>query len=359
MIDTTYSEFVNEEMSAISNKKLRDAMHDIIVELGPKETIDVEEMSDQLMAEYKITISPFFLDKFLEDFLRVKKGDKKARTFFTRGDLRWLGVRDIKGTKEMRNNLLYQKPSLTRHKRKLFVEDEKRKLDDAYASGMKDLNFSEDKIKLSLMLQRPEDSKEIMKNIYSDVVIDKKYENSYDNCWKLMMLIGRRNNLDRIRGYFQYAPQSIKDEFYKTGKWSYDLKPPKKEKEKEKKEEPNKEPEKQDKSIGAIADDDMSPTTKENLALLDEAMKKYSSWEEFVADTKMKKLISIIDSLKIETPKTGMDEFLSKLDQLNFILMKFFRVDRKQIITFYKGAGLAGFLREWEAMQKRPIINDF
>lgn len=213
-MDLRYTEFLNEDMAAISIRKLRDAMHDVIVALKPEETLDVEELSKTLMDEFKITISPFFLDKFLDDFLRVKRGDKKARTFFTRSDARWLGVREIKGSKQLRNNLPHIKPSLAKHRRNLILAEADKKLDDAYKSGMKDLSFSEDVIKSSLVLQKPVDSERIMKSIYSEVVVNNKYDNTYDNCWKLMMLMSKSWNLDRIRGWFKLAPQSVRDEFY-------------------------------------------------------------------------------------------------------------------------------------------------
>jgi len=353
-----YNEFVNEEMSTVSTKKLRDAMHDVIVELGAKETLDVEEMSNILMADYKITISPFFLDKFLDDFMRVKRGDRKARTFFTRGDVRWLGVRDNKGTKEMRNNLLHQKPSLTKHKRRLFAEADKKKLEDAYNAGMKDLSFTEDIIKKTFVLQRPEDSKEIIKLIYSDVIIDKKYDNIYDNCWKLMLLIGKQNKMDRIRGYFQYAPQSVKDEYQKTGKWMYNLTKPSEKKPIAKKQEKPKKVEVSDQSGNDFVSS-VSPITEENLNKIDEEMKQYRSWEDFIKSYNLFDITRLINRMKLEYTKTGMDEFLAKLDEFNMILNKFYMVDRIDMIEFYKKLGLAAFLREWQETGKKPVIKDF
>jgi hypothetical protein len=353
MIDITYNEFLNEEMAAISSKKLRDAMHDILVGLGPKETIDVEEMSAQLMSDYKITISPFFLDKFLDDFMRVKRGDRKARTFFTKGDTRWLGVRDNKGTKEMRNNLLHQKPSMGKHKRRLFAEDEKRRLEDAYNAGMKDLNFNEEVVKKSLVLQNQGDSKDIMKHIYSDIVINKYYDNTYDNCWKLMMLIGRNNKLDRVRGYFQYAPDSIKDEFNKTKKWTYVLSKPSE----KKKTEPVKKP-----TTSSTRDfTDLPEITQNNLKKVDVEITQYGRWNAFIKSYSLYDTIRLIDKLTPDsaTVVTGMDEFLAKLDQLFIILRRCFMVERAEIINFYKSIGLAGFLREWETMGERPKITNF
>jgi hypothetical protein len=354
MLDIKYTEFLNEDMAAISSRKLRDAMHDIIVDLEPKETIDVEELSNTLMADHKITISPFFLDKFLDDFLRVKRGDRRAKTFFTRADTRWLGVRDVKGTKEIRNNLNHLKPALTKHKRRLFELEDKKRLDDAYKAGMKDLSFSEDVIKKSLILQKPEDSADIMKIIYSDVIFNKKYENTYDNCWKLMMLIGRGNKLDRVRHWFKLAPQSVKDEYMKGEEGhrriNYDLtRPPATAKTAAKKINPNR-------------DLDIPPETKANLEKVDTYLNKYKSWGAFIKDTTLRQLIGLIDELEARTSTDTdiqLNQFLAKIDQLNLILIKFYRVERRDIIMFYRNIGLAGYLREWETMHKRPKINDF
>lgn len=344
MLELKYADFLNEDMAIISRQKLRDAMHDIIVDLGPKQKIDVEELSKVLMSDYKITISPFFLDKFLDDFLKVKRGDRKAKTFFTKADTRWLGVRDVAGTKEMRNNLLYLKPSLSKHKRRLFAEEDKRKLDDAYASGMKDLSFSEDVIKKSLVLQRPEDGADIMKLIYSDVVINKKYENTYDNCWKLMMLIGKNNKLDRVRGWFKLAPESVRDE-YNNGeqghkKINYELtKPP-----------APKKP--------AVKKESESPNTTENLNIVDKYLNKYKSWSSFISDTTLRDLIDLIASLHSKKDEE-FGEFLRKIDEMNLILIRYYHVDKKDVIMFYRNIGLANFLREWEKGGIRPKINTF
>jgi hypothetical protein len=357
MLELNYNKFLNEGVGDVSIRKLRDAMHDIIVELEPKETIDVEELSKTLMDEFKINISPFFLDKFLDDFLKVKKGDKKAITFFTRSDTRWLGVREIKGSKQIRNNLPHIRPSLAKHKRRLFIEEDKKRLDDAYKSGMKDLNFSEDIIRSSLVLQKPADSEDMMKFIYSEVIINKKYENNYDNCWKLMMLLSRSWNLDRIRGWFKLAPQSVKDEFYSAPegkrKINYDLTKPK----------PKKVLVKKD---NLKRDLDITPETKENLMIVDHYLHKYKKWADFISDTTLRDLINIIDNLKpgIKFIQQSKDyslfhEFLAKIDQLNLILIKHYKVNKKDVLLFFMKIKLASFLREWEAMKSRPKINDF
>ena len=324
-------------------------MHDIIVDLGPKKKLDVEELSSQLQSDYKITISPFFLDKFLDDFLKVKSGDRKAKTFFTKADARWLGVRNVGGTKELRNNLLYLKPSLTKHKRKLFLDEDKKKLDDAYASGMKDLSFSEDVIKKSLVLQRPEDGADIMKLIYSDVVINSKYENTYDNCWKLMMLIGKNNKLDRARGWYKLAPQSVKDEF-NNGKQgqkmiNYELTKPPVPKKPVVKSNPKREP---------IESSD----TTVNIDIVDNYLTRYKSWSAFISDTTLRDLIELIESLHSKKD-VEFNEFLRKIDEINLIFIKYYYVDKKDVITFYRNIGLAGYLREWENNKNRPKINTF
>ena len=339
MLNVNYTDFLNEEMALISRKKLRDSLHDIIVTLGPKDTMDVEQMSNILMNDYKINISPSFLDKFLEDFLKVKYGEKNAKTFFNKSDSRWLGVRDVKGTKEIRNNLYHLKPSLSKHKRRLFVEEEKKKLDDIYKSGMKDLSFSEDVIKQSLVLQKPDDSIEFMKIIYSDIVLYKKYDNTYDNCWKLMMLLARRNNLDRVRGWFKLAPQSVKDEYFKAPegqrKINYELTKPKK------KVDPNK--------------DTNLPETQRNLQVVDRYLHRFRRWGEFIGQTDLRTLISMIDTMETQTSITNdivLQQFVSKIDQLNLILQRFYHIDRKDIVMFYRNIGLASYLRRWEETAK-------
>lgn len=348
MLDVKYDKFLNEEMAFISNQKLRDALHDIIVSLEPKEILEIEDLVNRLQSEYKITISPFFLDKFLDDFLRAKRGDRKAKTFFKKSDSRWLGVRDIKGTKQVRNNLLHLKPSLTKHKRRLFEEEEKDKLEKAYKSGMKNLNFTEDIIKKSLVLQRPEDSADIMKMIYSDVMMEKKYENTYDNCWKLMMLISKNYNFDRIRGWFKLAPKSVRDEYYNSPegqrKINYELTKLK-----------------NDEKSKNVEIEEVDPITKSNLDYIDKYLKNIKNWKDFISNFLLKDIINIANNMKTSTPFKGkkFEEFLAKLDQLNLILIKYYRVEKKDVIMFYKNIGLAGYLRKWESTKKRPLINDF
>jgi len=346
VFNDTYIEFINEEMAAISTRKLRDAMHDVLVELEPKETLDVEELSDILMRDYKITISPLFLDNMLDNYIKVKRGDKKTKTLFLKSDIRWLGVRDVKGSKELRNNLHFQKASLGKHKRRLYAEEEKQRLEDVYNAGMKDLDFSEDVIKKSLVLQKPTDSKEIMKLIYNDVIFRKLYDNTYDNCWKLAMLIGKNNKLDRIRGWFKLAPQKVKKEYYNgregERKINYELTRPKK------KAAPKK-------------SDEINPTTEKNLKIVDEHLEKYSSWEEFKNNTNMENVIKLIDSMKTKSniEQRSIQQFVSKIDQLNLILIRFYQVDKIDIIYFYKNIGLANFMKRWQMTLRRPKINDF
>jgi len=347
-------EFLNEDMSEMATKKLRDAIHDIVVGLKQKETLDVEELSNALLNDNKITISPYFLDKFLDDFMRVKRGDKKASTFFTRGDTRWLGVRDNKGTKEVRNNLLFLKPALSKHKRKLYSDEEHQKLEQAYKNGMPELNFTEDVLKKTIILQKPEDSKKIMKLIYSDMIIDKKYYNSYDNCWKLMCLIGKQNNLDRIRGYFKFAPQSVKDEYKRTGKVDLNLK--KVEKEKTKNTTTNS-TQKSKSNISTVGDLNgwQRYTFNQNTQYLDE---KIGNWKEFTGIS-LSGLIKIIDGLKVISKHSEIDVFLSKIDELIIYLRETYMVEKTEIINHFKKIGLAKFLRDWESTKIRPKINDF
>lgn len=326
-------------------------MHDIIVGLPEKDSIDIEEMCEVLMNDYKITISPFFLDKFLDDFINVRRGIKGSKTFFDPKDIRWLGIRDVKGAKEMRNNLYHLKPALTKHKRKRFIDDEKQRIEDIYKTGMKELNFTEDVIKKSLILQKAEDSKELMKLIYIDVIVNKKYENTYDNCWKLMMLLGKNNNLDRLKGWFKLAPQSVKDEFYagEEGhrKINYDLT------------KPARQPVKK---TNPKRDTSTSPETEDNLKIVDSYLDIYQSWRHLVRGVRLPKLIQMLDDI-VAKPATDQDNklnvFVSKIDQLTLILTKFYHVDRRDVIQFYTNVGLAPFIKKWQTTGERPKINEF
>ena len=352
MININYGEFLNEEMAVISTRKLRDAMHDIIVGLPEKDSIDVEDMTKTLMNDYKITISPFFLDKFLDDFINVRKGVKNTETFFTPKDIRWLGIREVKGSKEMRNNLNHLRPALTKHKRKRFIDDERQKLDDIYKTGMKDLNFTEDVIKKSLILQKPEDSKDIMKYIYNDVIITKKYDNTYDNCWKLMMLLGKQNKLDRVKGWFKLAPQKVKDKFYSSKEGepqiNYDLTKPSKN-------QPIK-------NTNPKRDTNTSSETEKNLKIVDDYLDKYQSWGHLLRGVKLPTLIQMLDDIKarpVADQGNKLNEFVAKIDQLTLILTKFYQVDRRHVIQFYSMVGLAPFIKKWQSTGNRPKINEF
>jgi hypothetical protein len=224
MLKIKYNDFLNEELAMVSRQKLRDSIHDIIINLKKGEKITIEELSKLLLSEYKITISPYFLDLFLDEFIKAKKG-LKSNTFFTREDTKWLGVREIKGTKEVRNNLLYLKPNLSKHKRKLIIDDEKNKFNKDFDKNYYKLKINPDIIKKSLILQKPNDYIDILKNIYDLILIKKKYENTPENCWKLMMIIGKENKLDRYRGWFKIAPKSIKDMYAEEGRIDYTLEP--------------------------------------------------------------------------------------------------------------------------------------
>jgi len=203
----------------MSNKKLRDAIHDIVTNLDKDQSIDIEELSSELLLKYKITISPKFLDEYLNDFNKIKRGYNVSDTIFSRQDARWLNIKDKDDTKELRNNLYYQRPSLAKHKDRMVKDIIEKRLDDAYKSGMKDLKLSEETIKKTFILQDPNDAKNIIKSIYEMVNIQMKYKNTKENCWKMMIIMGyNRMKLDTKKNYFDLAPESIKKEYEEIGK---------------------------------------------------------------------------------------------------------------------------------------------
>jgi len=219
-----FNNFLNEEMSMLSNNKVRDAIHDIVVKMDKKDAMDIEELSNILLIEHKITINPHFIDIILDDFLKIKKGLSVPDSLFKRQDSRWLGVKEQNGDKELRNNLYYLKPNLAKHKEMLIYQISLDKLEKAYKEGMVDLNFEEYIIKRTFVLQHPDDSKNMMIDIYKATVVSKKYQNNYENCWKMMMILGNRNKLDKIRGYMKFSPPSVGKEYGRTGKINLDLK---------------------------------------------------------------------------------------------------------------------------------------
>jgi hypothetical protein len=351
MLETSYSDFLNEEMSAISANKLRDAIHDIVVELTPKQILDIEELSDILSAEYKITISPLFIDKFLDEYLKARKGDTKAKTFFTREDTKWLGVRDTNGTKQIRNNLHFLAPSLGKHKQRLKKEDENKLIDRAYKAGMKDLNISEDLIKRTFVLQLPTDSEDMIKQIYKDAVVNQKYANTPENCWKMMMILGKNQKLDRKRNWFNLAPNAIKKYYAINGRIDYTIEKTNK----------DNESKKQSKKIVNKSPLDVSGEEKDNLRKIDKKLANYENWNAIIDDVEKREIIELIDTLTTEQPtnSTLFDSFLLKTNILTALLIKFYLVDKNDVYEFYHKIGFADFVAEWDKTQVRPKITDF
>ena len=107
--------------------------------------------------------------------------------------------------------------------------------------------------------------------------------------------------------------------------------------------------------------DEINPTTEKNLKIVDEHLEKYSSWEEFKNNTNMENVIKLIDSMKTKSniEQRSIQQFVSKIDQLNLILIRFYQVDKIDIIYFYKNIGLANFMKRWQMTLRRPKINDF
>lgn len=352
MKDTyNYDEFLNEEMSALATNKLRNALHDIIIQLKRKETLNVEDLSKTLATDFKITISPFFLESFLENYLKARKGEK-VPTIFKQGDSKWFGCRDNAGTIEVRNNLLYQKPSLSKYKRKLYLEDEAKELEELYQKGFPDLNFNEDIIKKTFVLQRPEDSKDMIKYIYNDIIKLKKYYNTYENCWKLMIHIGNQNKLDRIHGYFKLAPQPVKDYYKKTkaeGNPKVDLEL--KKIETTNKANTTKKPVSNKPSTAPITE----PLTEDNMAILENET-NCDTWGEF-KNLSMLNLINLVDKMKVPAKPQAIDTFLDQVNELTSILSKFYLVEKKLIYEHYQSIEFDKFVRRWKQSGIRPKIS--
>ena len=191
-----------------------------------------------------------------------------------------------------------------------------------------------------------------MKYIYNDVIITKKYDNTYDNCWKLMMLLGKQNKLDRVKGWFKLAPQKVKDKFYSSKEGepqiNYDLTKPSKN-------QPIK-------NTNPKRDTNTSSETEKNLKIVDDYLDKYQSWGHLLRGVKLPTLIQMLDDIKarpVADQGNKLNEFVAKIDQLTLILTKFYQVDRRHVIQFYSMVGLAPVIKKWQSTGNRPKINEF
>lgn len=240
---------LNEEVKIKSDRKLKDAIHDIVVELEEDQFWDLGSISDILREEYGLFVTP----KLLERLFTLWDNDKSTGVF-NKSDESWLSWDGDE--KIIENNLKKKKRNsvLGKSRRRIRKEEEKQKFDDIKKSGwikLRDGRFvykgpktfkieEEDKVSISkyekesygdkenpivpelirniYVLDHPNDAEEISDEIQK--LIDggkikpkpKDGANYYYETFRMMFEIGKKLNLDTKRGWEKkYAPVKLKE----------------------------------------------------------------------------------------------------------------------------------------------------
>jgi len=122
-MDTSFSKFekVNENMHIASKIKLRDSIHNIVMEnLKPGEEMKLDELSVKLNEKFSIKISPEVLEKLL--FIQWWRKDDYS--IFREKDKKWLDVWPFRDTIERKKRI--KDPPLGKSRRKAKKEEEEK-----------------------------------------------------------------------------------------------------------------------------------------------------------------------------------------------------------------------------------------
>jgi hypothetical protein len=108
---------INENIFIDVNKKLKDAIHDIITDIKPGYVIELNILSDRLRDKYSIFITPSLLERYMVLFKK-----DKSESIFTNKDKRWLKWDSV--NKKIGNNLTSNKiPKLGKSRRKIYMDE--------------------------------------------------------------------------------------------------------------------------------------------------------------------------------------------------------------------------------------------
>jgi len=246
---------LNEEVKIRSDKKLRDAIHDIVVTLESDEFFNIVDISNILRDEYSTFVTP----KLLLRLLTLWKDDKYG--VFTRDDKTWLSWDEDEEMIE--NNIKKRKrPSiLGKSRKRIKKEEEKEKFKEIKESGWVKLRdgrfiyrgiktFKIDKdeqigiskyekeeyeegenpitpelIRNLFVLDHPNDANELSFKVKTLIdnkeikSIPQKGNQYYFETFRKLMEIGKELKLDRKRGWEKkYAPSRLKEIIIKRKK---------------------------------------------------------------------------------------------------------------------------------------------
>jgi hypothetical protein len=246
---------IYEEVKIKSNKKLRDAIHDIIIELNETDSYNLGEICNILRNKYDIYITPDLLNRLLYLWKKKKKDD-----IFQENDIRWLNWDSKK--KEIKNNLILKNKSiLGKSRRKIIRDEEIKKLNVLKEKGwikLRDNRFvykghsnfkvtdddiimyskyekesykigenpiTPELIRNMFILDHPNDAITIsnkVQELIDNNKIKSKPENGrnyYFDCFKKMVDITNEEGLDVIRGWEKkYAPSKLQERMIITNK---------------------------------------------------------------------------------------------------------------------------------------------
>lgn len=126
----SFYEFIKEDAYIDTNRKLRDAIHDIFVdELDYGKEMKLDELSKKLKEKFNILISEEILGKLLfEDWWR-----NNDYTIFREKDKKWLDVWPFRKTVERKKPKTT--PPLGKSKRKIKSEENKPNYGNNYYGG--------------------------------------------------------------------------------------------------------------------------------------------------------------------------------------------------------------------------------
>jgi len=246
---------LNEEVKIRSDRKLKDAIHDIVVELEENEFWDLGSISDILREDHGLFVTPKLLERLFTLFDNGKVG------VFDKSDGSWLSWDEDE--KIVENNIKKKKRSsiLGKARRRIRKEEEKEKFEQIKKSGwikLRDGRFvyrgpktfkveDDDQISISkyekesydqgenpivpnlvrslFVLVHPDDgyqiSAEIQKLIDNGDIKPKAKDgaNYYYETFRKLFELGKKTKLDTKRGWEKkYAPNKLKERNLKKNK---------------------------------------------------------------------------------------------------------------------------------------------
>jgi len=238
---------LNEEIKIRNDRKLRDAIHDIVTTLEIDEYFDVVTISNILRENFSIILSPNLLVRFLTYW------EEDKDTIFLKSDDKWLSWDKEEEIIENNHIKIKRKAKLGKSRRRLINKEKSDRIKTTKENGwvkIRDGRFvyygvksfkitDEDEITITkyekekyeknenpispelirkiFVLNHPDDAIEYSNKIQSEIKMGKITSNPkngdfyFDECFKILIKISKKEKLDTIRGWDKkYAPSLLK-----------------------------------------------------------------------------------------------------------------------------------------------------